>query len=196
MATAENDLLQSLDSFSAEEFEQVVLVNVSQHKRNPALWDALLSRQLIDRTHGALAIAFQRNSAAMSARRPNEPSETSGTDPGYKEWRRGAVSFNHLVQGALQAVNMRRKELAQEDEVRAAERYRQNIRDASLAIAEHQNATISSGATPSPHDLKLWEFLDTVRLPHGPDSTPTSLRELVGTVWFRAEAQPAVVKHD
>ena len=41
MATAEDDLLQSLDSFSAEEFEQVVLVNASKHKRNPVLTENL-----------------------------------------------------------------------------------------------------------------------------------------------------------
>lgn len=184
MATADDDLLQTLDSFSAEEFEQVVLVNVSQHKRNTAMWEALLCPQVIERTHSALAIAVQRNSAAMSARRPDEAGGTSENDPNYQSWRQRAVSFGHLVQGALQEVKQRRKQILREEELRAAERYRQNIRDLALVIADHQHAVISSGTAPTPHDLKLWGCLDTVRLPHGPESTPTSLRDLVASVWY------------
>lgn len=184
VATVDDALLQTLDSFSAVEFEQVVLANASPHKRNTVFWDALLSPQVIERTHGALAQAVQRNSAAMSARRPDERGGTSEPDPEYRAWRRGAVSFGHIVQGALQEVNQRRKEIIQQDDVRAAERYRRNIRDIALAIADHQDAVVRSGVKPRPEDLKLWECLDTVRLPHGPDSVPTSLRELVASVWY------------
>ena len=184
VATVDDALLQTLESFSAAEFEQVVLVNASERRRNPAFWDALLSPQVIERTHSALAQAIQRNSAAMSARRPEEHDRASDPDPEYVAWRRSAVSFGHYVQGALQEVNQRRKELVQQGDVRAAERYRRNIRDIALAIADHQDATVRSGAAPRPEDLKLWECLDTVRLPHGSDSTPTSLRELVATVWY------------
>lgn len=184
VATVDDALLQTLDSFSAAEFEQVVLVNASQRKRNPVFWEALLSPQVIERTHNALAQAVQRNSAAMSARRPDEHGGTSAPDPGYVTWRRSAVSFGHIVQGALQEVNQRRKMLVQQGDLRSAERYRRNIRDIALALADHQDAIVRSGTTPRPEDLKLWESLDTVRLPHGSDSTPTSLRELVATVWY------------
>ncbi len=184
VATADDDLLQTLDSFSAQEFEQVVLINAAQHKRNTAMWEALTSPQIIERTHGALAIAIQRNSAAMSARRPDDASGASESDSAYKAWRRSAVSFGNLVQGALQEVKQKRKQILREADLRAAERYRQNIRDIALAIADHQRAIVDAGATPSPHDLKLWECLDNVRLPHGACSTPTSLRELVASVWY------------
>jgi len=185
VATVDYDLLvQTLDSFSDQEFEQVVLINAAQHKRNTAMWEALLSPQVIERTHSALAIAIQRNSAAMSARRPDEAAGESQLDAAYKTWRRSAVSFGNLVQGALQEVKQKRKQILREADLRAAERYRQHIRDIALAIADHQNAIAEAGATPSPHDLKLWEYLDTVRLPHGPDSTPTSLRDLVASVWY------------
>jgi len=185
VATVDDDLLvQTLDSFSDQEFEQVVLINAAQHKRNTAMWEALLSPQVIERTHSALAIAIQRNSAAMSARRPDAAAGESQPDAAYKTWRRSAVSFGNLVQGALQEVKQKRKQILREADLRAAERYRQHIRDIALAIADHQNAIAEAGTTPSPHDLKLWEYLDTVRLPHGSDSTPTSLRELVASVWY------------
>lgn len=179
VATADNDLLTTLAQFSAAEFEQVVLANASRHRRNTALWEALLSPEVIERTHSALADAVQRNAAAMAARRQDAPGSHA-----YMSWRRRASSFNHLVQGALREVNKRRQQLVRDEDQRAAERYRQNIRDLALAIAGHERAVLNGDSEPSPHDLQLWACLDSVRLPHGPDSTPTSLRALVEDQWY------------
>lgn len=189
--TADTALSETLDSFTAAEFEQIVLANAAAPKRNTAIWEALLSTQCVERTRSALADAYQRNSAAMADRRAEEElgstseSETAAAAAAdYHAWRRRATSFNHLVQGALREVNERRQQLVREQDLSAAEQYRQKIRDVALAIAEHEHAVRSGGIAPNPHDLKLWECLDAVQLPHGPESTLTSLRELAATVWY------------
>lgn len=186
VATADNDLLTTLAQFTAAEFEQVVLANASRHRRNTALWEALLAPAVIERTHSALADAVQRNAAAMAARRQDEPGGDAATADvdDYVSWRRRASSFNHLVQGALREVNKRRQQMGRDEDLRAAERYRQQIRDLALAIAGHERAVLNGGAEPSPHDVQLWAYLDSVCLPHGSASTPTSLRALVAGQWY------------
>lgn len=184
MATADDALLTTLGTFSAAEFEQVVLANAFRHRRNAALWEALLSPEVIERTHSALADAVERNAAAMAARRPDDPNSTAGEAVDYQAWRRRAGSFNHLVQSALREVNKRRQQLVRDEDMRAAERYRRHIRNLALSIAGHQRAVLTGDTEPSEHDLQLWACLDSVRLPHGPDSTPTSLRTLVADQWY------------
>lgn len=185
----------ALADFPDAEFEQLVLANASPRRRNQQLWDTLLSPDIISRTYGALVDAFQRNVAAITARRELEESRTlaggDGADEStlvYLDWRKRAASFNDLVTSALSEVNKRRQQLSQESDDRAAERYRRQIRDLALAIAAHQQSATgdASGSAPKARDTQLWGLLDSVHLPHGPAGTPTPLRTLVNTHWYHS----------
>ncbi len=188
----------TLADFTAAEFEQIVLANASRRRRNPQMWEALLSPQVIERTHSALVDAVQRNTAAMTARREVEQSRQLTADThttaeehalGYLDWRRRANSFNQLVGSALSEVNKRRQHLAQQADNRTAQQYRQQIRELALAIADHQRAAMGSGDGPAqPHDSRLWECLDAVRIPHGRSDTPTPLRVLIDAEWCPASS--------
>jgi hypothetical protein len=176
--------------FTDAEFEQLVLANAPRRRRNQLVWEALLSEHVLTRTHSALVEALQRNTAAMTVRREAEESRLLTTPqtrpehtPDYLAWRGRATAFRLIVESALSEVNKRRQQLTMRHGLNAAEHYRQQIRDLALAIAAHQIAA-TTVTSPHPHDTHLWDCLDTVHLPHGPDNTPTPLRTLINTLWY------------
>jgi hypothetical protein len=156
-------------------FERLVLANISPRNRNARVWAALLAPNSIARTHATLVAAVQRNASAMGARRADLGSD----GPTYRQWRHRAQSFARIAQAALSEINAERRALETAADKNSARRYREQLRHLASEIACHQQRSDTAGINPEDHDHQLWNVLDTISIPHGPESTPTTLRDLL-----------------
>ena len=157
------------------EFERLVLANISPRNRDAHVWSALMAPNSIARTHATLVAAVQRNAAAMGARRTDPRSD----DTAYRQWRHRAQSFARIAQSALSEINAERRTLEAAADKSSARRYREQLRCLASEIANHQRRSDTAGINPEDHDHQLWNVLDAISIPHGPESTPTTLRDLL-----------------
>ena len=157
------------------EFERLVLANISPRNRDAHVWSALLAPNSIARTHAILVAAVQRNASAMAARRADPGSD----DTAYRQWRHRAQGFARIAQAALSEINAERRTLEAAADKSSARRYREQLRRLASEIACHQQRSDTAGINPEDHDHQLWNVLDTISIPHGPESTPTTLRDLL-----------------
>ncbi|OBK38581.1 hypothetical protein A5658_03410 [Mycobacterium sp. 1245111.1] len=164
-------------------FEQLVLANISPRNRDAHVWAALLTPNSIARTHATLVAAVQRNASAMAARRQDPGSD----NPTYRQWRHRAQNFARIAQAALSEINAERRTLEAAADKSSARRYREQLRHLASEIACHQQRSDIAGINPEDHDHQLWNVLDTISIPHGPESTPTTLRDLLDDTERRQE---------
>jgi hypothetical protein len=180
-------------AFGDDEFERLVLANMSRRKRDPNTWAVLVSPNVIRRTQATLVRALQRNAAALASRSKGSGCEPLGcsADAGERPWRRRARDFAQIVEAALTEVKAERRELEAAADRVNARRYREHLRLLASAIAVHQQHSDIAEFVAEEHDQRLWDLLDVVTVPHGPESEMLTLRRLTETDWCTAASATA-----
>jgi hypothetical protein len=180
-------------AFGDDEFERLVLANMSRRRRDPNAWAVLLSPSVIRRTQATLVRALQRNAAALASRNEGSGREPvrCGSDAGERPWRRRARDFAQIVEAALIEVKAERREVEAAADRVNARRYREHLRLLASAIAVHQQHSDIAEFVAEEHDQRLWDLLDVVTVPHGPESEMLTLRRLTETDWCTAASATA-----
>jgi len=177
-------------------FEELVCRLAFGHNRSAdtRTWVRLLEPDLVVRTSAALQRAHERNQSAMETRREQwlryaeervgvkvHPGEWDAARQDYADWQERAGKFEAVIGKAIREVD--RVKRKQEREAAAGEQvpelYRRQLKAVAEAIMAHRSALEDGDVIAEEHDLQLWSALDTVTVPHGPLSEPTSLMAML-----------------
>jgi len=182
-------------------FENLVVRLAFGHKRgaDARTWDRLVQADLVARTLNALQRAHERNQSAMDSRREEwvrytedrvgvkvDAQQWQMARREYEEWRQRAAKFDTTVAKAIQDVERSKRKLLRDsaDPREDSQFYRRQLKAVARAIYAHRMALEDGEVIAEDHDLQLWSALDTVTVPNGPLSEPTSLMAMLDNrVW-------------
>lgn len=182
-------------------FEALVIRLAFGHKRgtDAQTWNRLLQADLVIRTLNALRRAHGRNQSAMEMRRDEwvrytedrvgvkvDAQQWQMARRDYEEWRQRAAKFDTTVAKAIADVERAQRKLVRDSgaEQGDSQFYRRQLKTVARAIYAHRAALEDGDVIAEDHDLQLWSALDTVTVPNGPLSVPTSLMAMLDErVW-------------
>ncbi|MFE1451971.1 hypothetical protein [Streptomyces olivaceoviridis] len=187
-----------LSELDDEQYEDLAITQAHPGSRDPEIWSQLSSPEHIERTRAVLANVHARTAAALRRRKTEREAfqqechargeagkkEWFATRAEYEKWRRGAAGFHQMVQSAISDLgkaqrNHNRKALTQ----RSSQEAREALRKLSIAVQRHQAQHAKAGSIAEQQDYELWQLLDRLTVPCGPDQEPTTLRTMLDFYW-------------
>lgn len=183
-------------------YEQLAIAHAHRKHRDPEIWALLTSPQHIERTHAALTNVHQRTAATLRRRKTEREAfeqecrargqagkqEWFATRPEYEKWRRGTAGFHQMVQAAISELGkMQRIQNHQATTQQNAQAARRALRKLSVAVQRHQAAHAKAGSIAEQEDYELWQLLDRLTVPYGPNQDPTTLRTMLDFYWTDVE---------
>lgn len=195
-----------LTALDDREYEQLAVANAHPKHRDPETWALLTNLQNIERTRTALANVHQRTAATLRRRKTERDAfqqechargeegkkEWFATRPEYERWRRGTAGFHQMIQAAIGELG--KKQRVQNHRAttqQGAQAAREALRKLSVAVQRHQAAHAKSGQIAAQEDYELWQLLDRLTVPCGPNQDPTTLRTMLDFYWTDVDAVDA-----
>ncbi|MFF8910615.1 hypothetical protein [Streptomyces olivaceoviridis] len=191
-----------LSALDDEQYEDLAIAQAHPRSRDPEVWNLLTSPEHIERTRTILANVHARTAAALRRRKTEREEfqqechargeagkkEWFESRPEYEKWRRGAAGFHQMVQSAISELgkaqrNHNRKALTQ----RSSQEAREALRKLSIAVQRHQARHAKTGSIAEQQDYELWQMLDRLTVPCGPDQEPTTLRTMLDFYWTNVD---------
>lgn len=187
-----------LNTLDDHDYEQLAVRNAHPRHRDPDLWAQLTSREHITRTRTALNNVHQRTAATLRRRKTERDAfqqechargeagkqEWFATRPEYERWRRGTASFHQMIQAAISEVGKLERRLNHRASTQqSSQAARETLRKLAVAVQRHQAAHAKSGQIAGQEDYELWQLLDRLTVPCGPNQDPTSLRTMLDFYW-------------
>jgi hypothetical protein len=187
-----------LSTLDDRAYEQLTVANAHRKHRDPDTWALLTSPEHIERTRSCLVNVHQRTAATLRrkktereafeqqcrARGQEGKQEWFATRPEYEKWRRGTAGFHQMVQGAISELGKaQRQHNHQASTQNGAQAAREALRKLSIAVQRHQAAHAKTGTIAGQEDYELWQLLDRLTVPCGPNQDPTTLRTMLDFYW-------------
>lgn len=179
-------------------YEQLAVANAHPKSRVAETWALLTCPQHIDRTRTALTNVHQRTANTLRRRKTEREAfeqecrargqagkqEWFSTRPEYERWRRGTASFHQMIQAAISELSKTaRAHNHRAVTQQSSQAARDTLRRLSLAVQRHQAAHAKSGEIAAQEDYELWQLLDRLTVPCGPNQDPTTLRTMLDFYW-------------
>lgn len=179
-------------------YEQLAVTNAHPKHRDPDTWKLLTSPENINRTRAALTNVHQRTAATLRrrknerdafqqaclARGPEGKQEWFATRPEYERWRRGTAGFHQMIQSAISELAKTQRDINRKTKTQqSTQAAREALRKLSIAVHRHQAAHAKTGTIAAQEDYELWQLLDRLTVPYGPDQEPTTLRTMLDFYW-------------
>lgn len=192
----------NLTTLNDRDYEQLAVTHAHPKHRDPDTWQLLTSPQHIERTRTALTNVHQRTAATLRRRKTEREAfeqecrargaagkqDWFATRPEYERWRRGTASFHQMVQAAISELGkMQRIHNHRTTTQHSAQAVRESLRQLAVAVQRHQAAHAKTGTIAAQEDYELWQLLDRLTVPCGPDQAPTSLRTMLDFYWTDVE---------
>ena len=193
-----------LSALEDRDYEQLAITHAHPRHRDPIIWELLTSPEHIERTRTGLNNVHQRTAATLR-RRKNErdafeqecrargedgKQEWFATRPEYERWRRGTAGFHQMVQSAISELGkLQRRQNHRAVTQQGTQAARESLRKLSIAVQRHQAAHARSGTIAAQEDYELWQLLDRLTVPCGPNQEPTTLRTMLDFYWTDVEEQ-------
>lgn len=186
--------IAELTRCSDEQLEELVLANLGPDAAG--LWEALLVPPLLGRVRSILIATQRRVDTDLRVRRSRRDERGSklGFDPAshyeqrYSQWRARVTVFKRLVETRLAQTRA-----AAADENHQASflnhRHRNAVRILAHAIDCHRRA-LTTALHSEPADRALWQILDNVTVPLGPQGAPVPVRDMLDTYWSPEHNHP------
>ncbi|MFD9249605.1 hypothetical protein [Streptomyces bottropensis] len=187
-----------LSALDDRQYEQFVVAHAHPKHRDPDQWELLTSPQYIEQTRTALNNVHQRTAATLRRRKTEREAfeqecrargeagkqEWFASRPEYEKWRRGTAGFHQMIQAAISELGKtQRRQNHRTATQQGAQAAREALRKLSIAVQKHQAAHARSGQIAGQEDYELWQLLDRLTVPCGPDQDPTSLRTMLDFYW-------------
>lgn len=190
---------QQLLALDDAQYAEVAVSQIHPPARDKATWEALTgSPEALERSRKAYEDAWLRTGHALRTRKAERDAFHQecfergdagkrvwfATRSEYEDWRRRASNFHQTVQRALGEVRKLQKRANRD--ANAADRsqdLREGLRKAAIAIQRHQAQHAKVGAIAEQHDYELWQILDRITVPYGPDPEQVSLRGMLDICW-------------
>lgn len=192
---------QQLARLDDKQYEQVAIDNAHPPARDPEAWAALTHPDNIGRTRDILAGVHQRTATALRSRKAQREEfqreclargaagkrDWFESRAEYEKWRRRAANFHQTIQRAMAELGKAHRQVNRENNTRLAQEARESLRGLALAVQRHQAMHVRSGQRPAQEDYELWQLLETLTVPCGPNSEPTTLRTMLDFYWTDVE---------
>jgi hypothetical protein len=187
-----------LTTLDDRQYEQLAVANAHPRSRVPETWALLSSPENIDRTRTALTHVHQRTANTLRRRKSEREAfeqecrargqagkqDWFSSRPEYERWRRGTASFHQMIQAAISELSKTaRRHNHRAVTQQSSQAARDTLRRLSLAVRNHQAAHAKAGTIAEQPDYELWQLLDRLTVPCGPDQEPTTLRTMLDFYW-------------
>jgi hypothetical protein len=186
-----------LSTLDDEQYEHVVLSQVHPRHRDPEVWELLTSPEHVDRTRAVLTNVHQRTAAALRRRKTERDEfqqdchargeagkkEWFKSRPEYEKWRRGTAGFHQRVQAAISDLGKIQRTHNRATTEQSRQEAREALRKLAVAVQRHQAQHAKSGTIAGQEDYELWQLLDRLTVPCGPNQEATSLRTMLDFYW-------------
>lgn len=187
-----------LTTLEDRDYEQLAVQHAHPRHRDPDVWALLTNLENLDRTRAALANVHQRTAATLRRRKTEREAfqqdchargeagkkDWFATRPEYERWRRGTASFHQMVQTAISELGkIQRDQNRQTKTQQSTQAAREALRQLSIAVQRHQAAHAKTGTIAGQEDYELWQLLDRLTVPCGPNQEQTTLRTMLDFYW-------------
>lgn len=173
--------------------------------RDPAVWDALTSPENIERTRAVLVQMHQRTANALGRKKSEREAfeqecrarGAAGkaawfeSQPAYENTRRKMAGFHQRIQQAISDVGKIQKDHNRAGSHLVSNAARETLRQLAVAVQRHQAQHAKAGSIAEQQDYELWQLLDRLTVPCGPNHEPTSLRTMLDFYWTDVEQTTA-----
>lgn len=189
--------LTALSELSDDDYADILTANVNPKTRDQQVWQAVTSEENIHRTRDILARVHQRAANTLRRRKTEREAfhqecrkrgaagkqEWFETRSEYEDWRRKAAYFHQAVQGALAELGKLHRDMNRGNSRAMSNEARETLRKLSIAVQRHQAVHAKAGSIAGQEDYELWQHLDRLTVPCGPDQEPTTLRAMLDFYW-------------
>ncbi len=186
-----------LSTLSDEQYEELLTANINPKLRDTRAWELLTSpahidrsRELLNRIHQRTANSMRRKKAEREkfhqqchARGAEGKAEWFTSLPEYEAWRRRAAYFHQTAQAALSELGKIQKSQNRSVTGQGNQQAREALRKLSIAVQRHQALHAKAGSMAGQEDYELWQLLDRLTVPCGPNQEPTTLRTMLDFYW-------------
>lgn len=191
-----------LTTLDDREYEQLAIQHAHPRHRDPDTWALLTNPRHLERTRAALTNVHQRTAATLRRRKTERDAfqqechargeagkkEWFATRTDYERWRRGTAGFHQMVQSAISELNKaQRIQNHRATTQQSAQAAREALRKLAVAVQRHQALHAKSGTLAGQEDYELWQLLDQLTVPCGPDQEPHTLRTMLDFYWTDVE---------
>lgn len=187
-----------LSALDDRQYEQIAVSHAHPRHRDPDTWALLTSPEYSDRTRAALVNVHQRTAATLRRRKTEREAfeqecrargsagkeDWFASRPEYERWRRGTAGFHQMIQAAISELGKtQRRQNHQAVTQQASQAAREALRKLSIAVQRHQATHAKTGTIAAQEDYELWQLLDRLTVPCGPNQEPTTLRAMLDFYW-------------
>jgi hypothetical protein len=180
-------------------------VDAPDRQRDPQAWQLLTSPDHINRTRETLTMVNQRTASTLRRRKTEREAfhqecrqrgaegkrEWFETKAEYEEWRRKAAWFHQTVLSAISELSKLTRDRNRAGNQLQQDESRETLRKLAAAVNRHQAAHAKSGQIAGQEDYELWQLLDRLTVPCGPNQDPTTLRTMLDFYWTDVEVRTA-----
>lgn len=184
------------------DYETLVIAHMHPRYRDPAVWERLIAPDLIGKTRSALAQVHQRTANTLRRRKSEREEfqqechrrgeagkkEWFATGPEYETWRRKTASFHQRVQSTIADLAKLQRERNRAGNQATRNESRETLRKLATAVHRHQALHAKSGQIAGQEDYELWQLLDRLTVPLGPNQEPMTLRTMLDFYWTDVDA--------
>jgi hypothetical protein len=188
-----------------DQYSDLLSGQVHPKFRDPDVWEAITSPENIERTRTVLVNIHQRTANTLGRKKAERDAfeqecrargaagksawfETRAT---YEDSRRKTAAFHQKVQQAISDVGKIQRTQNRAGSYQASNAARETLRQLALAVQQHQAQHAKSGSIAEQQDYELWQLLDRLTVPCGPNQERTSLRTMLDFYWTDVEPTTA-----
>jgi hypothetical protein len=180
-----------------QQYEQLIVSNAHPPARDPEVWAALTDPSNLERTREIIVNVHQRTGNTLRTRKSKRDEfqqecftrgEAGKRDwyesrAEYENWRRRAANFHQCMQRAISELSKLQRKVNRDSNMNLAQENRETLRKLSIAVQRHQAMRAKTGQIAAQEDYELWQLLDTLTVPCGPNQEPTALRTMLDFYW-------------
>jgi hypothetical protein len=188
-----------------DQYSDILSSQVHPKFRDPDVWNALTSPENIERTRTVLTDMNQRTANTLRRKRSErevfeQECRARGaagkqawfeSRPAYEDSRRKTAAFHQKVLAAISELTKLSKDRNRTDNHKNINEARETLRKLAVAVQRHQAMHAKSGTIAGQEDYELWQLLDRLTVPYGPNQERTSLRTMLDFYWTDVEPTTA-----
>lgn len=184
-----------------DQYSDILSGQVHPKFRDPAVWSALTSPGNFERTRTVLVNIHQRTENTLRRKKSERDAfeqecrarGAAGkaawfeSRPAYEDSRRKTAAFHQKVLAAISELGKLSKDRNRADNHKNINEARETLRKMAVQVQRHQAMHAKSGTIAGQEDYELWQLLDRLTVPYGPNREPTSLRTMLDFYWTDVE---------
>ncbi|MFD8777557.1 hypothetical protein [Streptomyces sp. NPDC059916] len=186
-----------LSALNDAAYEQIAVKHAHKSTRDNDVWALLTHPDHLQRTRAILQNAADRTANALRSKKTERDKfqqecfargeagkqDWFGTRAEHEGWLRRAGSFHQAMLQAISELGKLQKRVNRETHTSTVQDHREVVRQLTVAVQRHQAMHMKAGEMPGQEDYELWQLLDRLTVPYGPDQTETTLRTMLDFCW-------------